>query len=782
MAGQDELIYRVVYESDEASFKAVQTQLNALTQQTAQAVQKAQVEALKSGAGVQGLKEVEKIVKGAQSGTKGLVELAKSIAETKKQLADLTKTAKDNNGLTDEQTAKQVELKTALAITQVEYRKQERELVALSVAGKALENTYDALVEQNKALSKELRGLDLDKDRLKILDLSMAYRQNNDKLKEFDERMGNHHRKVGDYKNQIIEAARGLTVMGVNIGGVAEQFTNAKDATGGAVTGLKSFTGGFAALNQVLKANLIMIVVSAVIKLIDVFRQFDSVNHKVEVGMARLSGIMTGFMQTFSSGGGFAENIKKAGEAAEKILLVNKQLQKDETALIMLRADSARQIAELEEKSKQENRSLAERKQFLLEARKLVNETSEKELKLVKDRIEIARLEVIEARKAGKETKDLERVAAEARAQFDVVYEQSADKRKNIQKQIYALEDQANAKQKETEAQRQKRLDDRLKAELATADMIKKINDESHDAVLKQIEERSNAEEKEVQDSIKRAGYLAQAKRNLQEKLVEQQYVLDQNAAQSDTDLKNAAFKKEIELNKVYAEQRKQDRINAALEAGTDTELLAVKLQQIDIDANAKKTQNAKDTANTITAIEENANLQRVQFAQLAASSIVSISQGLEATGLISAKRAFQINKAASLASATIDGYKAITSAFAQAPLGFKAVSAALVGAAAFANVAKIASTQFNSGSGSGGGSSSGNFIGSSVSSQPVQGLSVQPAGSSASQQIASTASSAPKTASTIIVNNTVDRAGIATLVREGNDEISSRGLSVQGM
>lgn len=58
MAGQDELIYRVVYESDEASFKAVQTQLNALTQQTAQAVQKAQVEALKSGAGVQGLKEV----------------------------------------------------------------------------------------------------------------------------------------------------------------------------------------------------------------------------------------------------------------------------------------------------------------------------------------------------------------------------------------------------------------------------------------------------------------------------------------------------------------------------------------------------------------------------------------------------------------------------------------------------------------------------------------------------------------------------------------------------
>jgi hypothetical protein len=773
MAGQDELIYRVVYESDETSFKAVQTQLNALTQQTAQAVQKAQVQALKSGAGVQGLKEIEGIVKGAQAGTAGLVGLAKEINNTKLQLKDLATQSKKGNGLTEEQIAKQVDLKLALKLTEAEYKKQERGMVSLADAGVILENTYDSLVAQNKELAKELRGLDFDKDKTKILDLSMAYRQNNDKLKEFDANMGNHQRNVGDYKNQIISAAKGLTVMGVNVGDVAEQFNKAKGATGGAVTGLKSFSGGFSALNQVMKANVILLVVSAVIKLIDVFKQFDSVNHKIEVGMARLSGIMTGFMQTLSSGGGLGENIRKAGEAAEKILVVNKQLKKDETDLIMLRAESGRKIAELEEKAKQENRTLEERRSLLLEAKKLVNESAVKELKLVKDRIEITRLEVTEARKAGKETIELERTAAEARAQFDVVFEQSADKRKNIQKQIYALEDQETAKAKEKETARKQRLDERAKAELATAEMIRKINDEAHDVVIQQIAERAEAEQKALEESYTRESNLANLKRTLSEKRLEQQFVLADNAARTDEQLKANALSKQLALDKQYEEQRKQDRIRAALETGTDAQALAVKLELIDIDANAKKRQNAQNTANEITAIDENAANKRIAIAYMVADSISGIGAGLEAVGLISAKKAFNINKAVGAANATITGFESVNKAIAINPIPPYPL-AILAGAAAFGNVAKILATPFN-----GGGGGNANTLASSVPSGGGMSAGLSINNVAANQIGASVTPITPNAAPTIIVNNTVDRAGIATLVREGNEEISARGLTV---
>jgi hypothetical protein len=147
-----------------------------------------------------------------------LVDLARQINATKKELDELTKTAKANNGLNDEQIEKQISLKTALKVTQAEYNKQERDLIALSEAGQGVANTYNELVAQNKALAIQIKDLPFNDTTGQLKTLKDQYAKNNQTLKDFDAEMGNHQRNVGDYKNQILEASKSLSIFGVNVG------------------------------------------------------------------------------------------------------------------------------------------------------------------------------------------------------------------------------------------------------------------------------------------------------------------------------------------------------------------------------------------------------------------------------------------------------------------------------------------------------------------------------------------------------------------------------------
>jgi len=64
------------------------------------------------------------------------------------------------------------------------------------------------------------------------------------------------------------------------------------------------------------------------------------------------------------------------------------------------------------------------------------------------------------------------------------------------------------------------------------------------------------------------------------------------------------------------------------------------------------------------------------------------------------AKLAFNVQKAASIAQATMDGYKAVLSAYAQAPVGFKIPAAIVAGGFSAVQIAKIASSKFEGGGG----------------------------------------------------------------------------------
>jgi hypothetical protein len=227
--------------------------------------------------------------------------------------------------------------------------------------------------------------------------------------------------------------------------------------------------------------------------------------------------------------------------------------------------------------------------------------------------------------------------------------------------------------------------------------------------------------------------------------------------------------------SKRLIEAQKVIRIQAIEAEVMDEQLKAERIKTIKLQAYADDAQLYYDFKQQEKAIDEQSAASRIEIAQMVAGSITGIAAGLEATGLVSARKAFNINKAASASDATVNGILAVQKALASAPTPYNYVLAGIVGASAAGNVAKILATPFGGGGGGSQTSPSGSIASSAPS--PAVGLSIQnvAAGAVASSAVPMAGSSAP----TIIVTNNIDRAGIATLVREGNDEISSRGIAV---
>lgn len=134
-----------------------------------------------------------------------------------------------------------------------------------------------------------------------------------------------------------------------------------------------------------------------------------------------------------------------------------------------------------------------------------------------------------------------------------------------------------------------------------------------------------------------------------------------------------------------------------------------------------------------------------VQQAKLALDLIASIAESNAGEDESRQKKAFQLRKAANIASATIDGYKAVLSTYADTPGGpvVKGVAAAIAGAFALLQISNIAKSDFKSSatsstssspsSGSSGASASNvitpnfNIVGNAQATNPLAGLGGQP-------------------------------------------------------
>ena len=156
----------------------------------------------------------------------------------------------------------------------------------------------------------------------------------------------------------------------------------------------------------------------------------------------------------------------------------------------------------------------------------------------------------------------------------------------------------------------------------------------------------------------------------------------------------------ELELQKIRADFEAKRLI-----AGEDSALL-----QLLNDEEKKKLAETNDKYRKEEEEKEaKLNAQKIEAVQSGLQTIGNLAEAFAGKSKASQKKAFQVQKAANIASATIDTYKSATSAFASAgnPI-LGAVMAAIAVAAGLINIKKISSTTFEGGAGAsaGGGSS----------------------------------------------------------------------------
>lgn len=144
--------------------------------------------------------------------------------------------------------------------------------------------------------------------------------------------------------------------------------------------------------------------------------------------------------------------------------------------------------------------------------------------------------------------------------------------------------------------------------------------------------------------------------------------------------------------------QRIQDELAASIFASR------IKQAEIDDRLNAERLAKEKELANQIAQAEYKAKRDGLQAAQNLSNAYFNFQLN-KAKGDAQAqdaikKKAFDIDKAFNIAKATMDGYKAVLSAYASTPGGplLKGIAAGIAGAFATSQIALIASTQYNGG------------------------------------------------------------------------------------
>lgn len=291
----------------------------------------------------------------------------------------------------------------------------------------------------------------------------------------------------------------------------------------------------------------------------------------------------------------------------------------------------------------------------------------------------------------GKETYELERQALKARLLADGSRMDSLAKQRAIGKKF--SEDEQN----EYDELVQKVLETNNQILVLDASHKLELQKRRDEEITKQIAERKKREEREKEANEKEAARLKKLlddRRELEDKIAKEKEEKDEEERKKqekiDTDMTNALkhrLEVEAQYEKIYADESRkleEEKQKAKLQI-QDQSLLAAK------------------------------NLSDLYFT----SQLKGVQKGSEEELKIR-KKQFEVDKAFSIARATIDGIRAVQTSLASAPAPFGVALAAINATIAAANVAKIAATQFDAGGGSSAPSvGGGNSVGGSTA--PVQ-------------------------------------------------------------
>lgn len=309
-------------------------------------------------------------------------------------------------------------------------------------------------------------------------------------------------------------------------------------------------------------------------------------------------------------------------------------------------------------------------------------------------------------------------------------------------KKIKAQEASENAKKneeinksnKESAQKRKQQAEEYAKTREETARKIEDTNIALMDeGITKELKANEVKYQRLIAENAKNAKLTAEEKKTIDKQLKEQEFN-DNKAIQAkyDEETKQAliATEKNKADEKVKLQEEENKKLEAVkkLQAETGKGAQELELQKIR-DEYAAKYEVAAGNAELLNALnkDEKKKLddvnekyrkeqlakdkklqeEKIQAVQGGLSAISSLAEAFAGSSKESQKKAFKVQKAVNIANATIDTYKAATSAYASAgnPI-LGAVFASIAVAAGLANIKKISSTTFEGGAGASGGSS----------------------------------------------------------------------------
>jgi hypothetical protein len=218
--------------------------------------------------------------------------------------------------------------------------------------------------------------------------------------------------------------------------------------------------------------------------------------------------------------------------------------------------------------------------------------------------------------------------------------------------------------------------------------------------------------EKEL-ESIRAAN---EAERQVANQLLELKITAEKKFLAEKLRLKENALASEKEIDDLELKQKtdRESLRKTLQQTEIEAEIAAVDAKYIELrklahgDAELQKQlaeKNSKEVADIEKKYAEATTQTKIDLAQGAVDALLALNDALQNGSEKSAKRAFNVNKALSLAMALTNTYLGATAAFAQTKGGInvKIAAAAVATLAGLANVARIAKTKFNPSGGGGG-------------------------------------------------------------------------------
>lgn len=257
------------------------------------------------------------------------------------------------------------------------------------------------LTQQYNALSKEERenekvGGSLQKQ-MKAL---------SDELKKNESAVGDNRRNVGNYKDAILDASRGLTIFGTDLGALKDRFEQVK-------SGIDTAKTGFSGFNGLLKASALGAVIFLLGGLIAAFTKFEPLMDKVKAQFAGLNAITNVFIERLTRvgrglteifNGNFAEGIdmvrnsfdgmtQSMDDARTEAIALSEamdELDDRNRAQVILNAEAKKSVDQLLLQAR--NRTLSERERLKLldQAGKIERANFEQNKKLAEEDFKIA--------------------------------------------------------------------------------------------------------------------------------------------------------------------------------------------------------------------------------------------------------------------------------------------------------------------------------------------------------------------------------------------------------